>query len=54
MLPFCRFRQYNESVSVWLTKACPVTTVDIVQVVAVLRQKLGVCGVECKPVATGL
>lgn len=37
-----------------LTKACPITAFNIVQVVAVLRQKLGVGGVECKPVAAGL
>ena len=37
-----------------LTKSCPVATLNVVQVIAVLCQELGVGGVECQSVATGL
>jgi len=37
-----------------LTKSCPVAAVDVVQVIAVLCQELGVGGVEGQSVATGL
>ena len=37
-----------------LTKSCPVAALDVVQVVTVLCQELGVAGVECQSVATGL
>ena len=37
-----------------LTKSCPVAAVDVVQVIAVFCQELGVGGVECQSVATGL
>ena len=37
-----------------LTKSCPVAAVDVVQVIAVLCQELGVGGVESQSVATGL
>lgn len=53
MLPFIGFENIKIQ-DFRLTKACSITTFHIVQVVAVFRQKLGVCGVECKPVATGL
>ena len=37
-----------------LTKSCPVAAVNVVQVIAVLCQELGVGGVESQSVATGL
>lgn len=37
-----------------LTKSCPVAAVDVVQVIAVLCQELGVGGIEGQSVATGL
>jgi hypothetical protein len=37
-----------------LTKSCSVSAVDVVQVIAVLCQELGVGGVEGQSVAAGL